>query len=219
MQQSRHRCRAAVGRADGDRRDRRHGQGRHLPPDADRSRPAGARLVPGALRGARLPRHGRRHGRDVRAPRRGSGTTCRRSRSAAISTPSRPAASSTACSACSARWRRCARWSRPATRPTRRSRWSTGPTRRARALRPRWSPPACSRALSSATGPTARTDRDGMTFGAALDAIGYRGAETCGEHPLSAFFELHIEQGPILEAEGEGHRHRHRRAGRCAGTR
>jgi N-carbamoyl-L-amino-acid hydrolase len=48
-----------------------------------------------------------------------------------------------------------------------------------------------------------RTDRDGMTFAAALDAIGYRGTERCGEHPLSAFFELHIEQGPILEAEGK----------------
>jgi N-carbamoyl-L-amino-acid hydrolase len=48
----------------------------------------------------------------------------------------------------------------------------------------------------------ARTDRTGMTFGAALDAIGYRGAAPCGvAHPLSAFFELHIEQGPILEAE------------------
>jgi N-carbamoyl-L-amino-acid hydrolase len=48
-----------------------------------------------------------------------------------------------------------------------------------------------------------RTDRDGVTLDAALDAIGYRGAERCGEHPLSAFFELHIEQGPILEAEGK----------------
>jgi N-carbamoyl-L-amino-acid hydrolase len=47
-----------------------------------------------------------------------------------------------------------------------------------------------------------RTDRDGVTFAAALEAVGYRGAEPCGEHPLSAFFELHIEQGPILEAEG-----------------
>jgi N-carbamoyl-L-amino-acid hydrolase len=46
-------------------------------------------------------------------------------------------------------------------------------------------------------------DRDGVTFAAALDAIGYRGTEACGEHPLSAFFELHIEQGPILEAEGK----------------
>jgi N-carbamoyl-L-amino-acid hydrolase len=48
-----------------------------------------------------------------------------------------------------------------------------------------------------------RQDKDGVTFAAALDAIGYRGAERCGEHPLSAFFELHIEQGPILEAESK----------------
>jgi len=47
----------------------------------------------------------------------------------------------------------------------------------------------------------AREDREGEKFGAALDAIGYRGAQRCGEHKLSAFFELHIEQGPILEAE------------------
>src|SRR5256886_10550775 len=48
-----------------------------------------------------------------------------------------------------------------------------------------------------------REDRSGVTFGSALDAIGYRGGEPCGQHPLSAFFELHIEQGPILEAEGK----------------
>jgi beta-ureidopropionase / N-carbamoyl-L-amino-acid hydrolase len=46
-----------------------------------------------------------------------------------------------------------------------------------------------------------RADRAGTTFGDALDAIGYRGGERCGDHPLSGFFELHIEQGPILEAE------------------
>ena len=57
------------------------------------------------------------------ARRDGHAPTCRRSPSAAISTPSRPAASSTACSACWPRSKRCARWSRPATRPTRRSRW------------------------------------------------------------------------------------------------
>jgi N-carbamoyl-L-amino-acid hydrolase len=49
----------------------------------------------------------------------------------------------------------------------------------------------------------ARADRAGVHFGEALEAIGYRGAERCGAHPLSAFFELHIEQGPILEAEGK----------------
>src|SRR3954471_20208526 len=47
----------------------------------------------------------------------------------------------------------------------------------------------------------AREDRDGVAFGTALESIGYRGGEPCGRHPLSAFFELHIEQGPILEAE------------------
>jgi N-carbamoyl-L-amino-acid hydrolase len=49
---------------------------------------------------------------------------------------------------------------------------------------------------------TSRTDAEGESFGVALDAIGERGEEPCGQHPLSAFFELHIEQGPILEAEG-----------------
>jgi N-carbamoyl-L-amino-acid hydrolase len=48
----------------------------------------------------------------------------------------------------------------------------------------------------------ARRDRAGVAFGDALDAIGYRGSEPCGARRLSAHFELHIEQGPILEAEG-----------------
>jgi beta-ureidopropionase / N-carbamoyl-L-amino-acid hydrolase len=48
---------------------------------------------------------------------------------------------------------------------------------------------------------TAREDRAGVTFGDALEAIGYRGQASCGARKLSAFFELHIEQGPILEAE------------------
>ena len=44
----------------------------------------------------------------------------------------------------------------------------------------------------------ARTDRAGVSFADALDGIGYRGPQRCGEHPLSAFFEVHIEQGPNL---------------------
>jgi beta-ureidopropionase / N-carbamoyl-L-amino-acid hydrolase len=48
---------------------------------------------------------------------------------------------------------------------------------------------------------SARRDSAGVTFAQALEQIGYHGAQRCGEHPLSAFFELHIEQGPILEAE------------------
>jgi beta-ureidopropionase / N-carbamoyl-L-amino-acid hydrolase len=46
-----------------------------------------------------------------------------------------------------------------------------------------------------------RTDRDGVTLGDALDGIGYRGAEKAGTRKFQAMFELHIEQGPILEAE------------------
>jgi beta-ureidopropionase / N-carbamoyl-L-amino-acid hydrolase len=48
-----------------------------------------------------------------------------------------------------------------------------------------------------------RADRGGVTFGEALERIGYRGDEPCGRHKLSAFFEVHIEQGPYLEAEGK----------------
>ena len=46
-----------------------------------------------------------------------------------------------------------------------------------------------------------RADREGATFGAELERIGYRGSEACGARRLGAHFELHIEQGPILEAE------------------
>ena len=48
----------------------------------------------------------------------------------------------------------------------------------------------------------ARNDRDGKSFGEELQRIGYRGAEKAGARKFSAMFELHIEQGPILEAEG-----------------
>lgn len=48
----------------------------------------------------------------------------------------------------------------------------------------------------------AREDLDGLRLGDELARIGYRGAERCGDHPIAAFFEAHIEQGPILEARG-----------------
>jgi len=48
-----------------------------------------------------------------------------------------------------------------------------------------------------------REDRQGLKFGDELDRIGYRGTEKAGDHPLQAYFELHIEQGPILEDEGK----------------
>jgi beta-ureidopropionase / N-carbamoyl-L-amino-acid hydrolase len=48
----------------------------------------------------------------------------------------------------------------------------------------------------------ARADRDGKTFGGELQRIGYKGDEKAGRRKFSAMFELHIEQGPILEDEG-----------------
>jgi beta-ureidopropionase / N-carbamoyl-L-amino-acid hydrolase len=48
-----------------------------------------------------------------------------------------------------------------------------------------------------------RRDRDGVTVGEALDTIGYRGATPVGTQKLGSFVELHIEQGPILEAENK----------------
>jgi N-carbamoyl-L-amino-acid hydrolase len=49
----------------------------------------------------------------------------------------------------------------------------------------------------------AKTDRDGVAFADALKRIGYAGAAPCGGRKVGAFFECHIEQGPILEAEGK----------------
>ena len=48
-----------------------------------------------------------------------------------------------------------------------------------------------------------RKDADGKSFGDELKRIGWEGEEEVGVRPMHAFFELHIEQGPILEAEGK----------------
>ena len=47
------------------------------------------------------------------------------------------------------------------------------------------------------------TDTEGVTVRHALDGIGYRGPETAAAFPADAYFELHIEQGPILEREAK----------------
>jgi len=47
----------------------------------------------------------------------------------------------------------------------------------------------------------ARTDAEGKTLGEELNRIGWVGDEEVGAREMRAFFELHIEQGPILEAE------------------
>jgi beta-ureidopropionase / N-carbamoyl-L-amino-acid hydrolase len=46
-----------------------------------------------------------------------------------------------------------------------------------------------------------RADLDGKTMGEELDRIGYAGTEEVGGREIKAFFEAHIEQGPILEHE------------------
>lgn len=51
----------------------------------------------------------------------------------------------------------------------------------------------------------AQADREGLRVGDELARIGYRGTQACGEVPggmFAAYFEAHIEQGPVLEAHG-----------------
>ena len=48
-----------------------------------------------------------------------------------------------------------------------------------------------------------RQDATGKTFGQELERIGWVGDEEVGSRKMHAFFELHIEQGPILEAENK----------------
>lgn len=48
-----------------------------------------------------------------------------------------------------------------------------------------------------------RVDAEGKSFGNELNRIGWRGEEEVGARKMHAFFELHIEQGPILEAESK----------------
>ena len=47
----------------------------------------------------------------------------------------------------------------------------------------------------------ARKDHDGKTFGEELERIGWKGTEKTGDRKIHAYYELHIEQGPILEDE------------------
>ncbi|MCF6322556.1 MAG: Zn-dependent hydrolase, partial [Rhizobiaceae bacterium] len=49
----------------------------------------------------------------------------------------------------------------------------------------------------------AHEDAEGKKFGDELKRIGWMGDEEVGARKMHAFFELHIEQGPILEAEGK----------------
>jgi N-carbamoyl-L-amino-acid hydrolase len=48
-----------------------------------------------------------------------------------------------------------------------------------------------------------RKDMEGKTYGDELQRIGWQGAEEVGARKMHAYFEYHIEQGPILEAENK----------------
>jgi N-carbamoyl-L-amino-acid hydrolase len=48
----------------------------------------------------------------------------------------------------------------------------------------------------------AATDTEGKTVQGELERIGYIGDQEPGDHPIGAFFETHIEQGPVLEDAG-----------------
>ena len=45
----------------------------------------------------------------------------------------------------------------------------------------------------------AATDTEGKTVKGELERIGYIGPQEPGDHPIGAYFETHIEQGPVLE--------------------
>jgi N-carbamoyl-L-amino-acid hydrolase len=47
-----------------------------------------------------------------------------------------------------------------------------------------------------------RADLEGRRVGDELRRIGYAGPAPCGQRPVGAYFEAHIEQGPVLEDTG-----------------
>jgi N-carbamoyl-L-amino-acid hydrolase len=49
----------------------------------------------------------------------------------------------------------------------------------------------------------AAKDIEGKTVREELERIGYLGDQVPGQHPIGAYFETHIEQGPVLEDEGK----------------
>jgi len=48
-----------------------------------------------------------------------------------------------------------------------------------------------------------RADIHGKTFGQELERIGYKGKLRAKQWPVHAYYEYHIEQGPVLEREGK----------------
>ena len=201
------RRRAPLAASSGDGAVRRTAKGGSTA-DADRSRPAGARLVRGALRGGRLHRHVDDMG-NIFARRPGRDSCCRPSRSAAISTPSRPAA-------IRRRDRRAGRAGSPA-HAERAGIETEAPievidwTNEEGSASPRpCCPPACSPASSPATtpmprGPEGETSVRRWTRSAIA-------ARACGAQARRVFRAAY-RAGPDPGGRGQDDRHCHRRAG------
>ncbi len=138
--------------------------------------------------------------------------TWRRSRWARISTPSRPAANSTARSACSARSKPCARLHEvgyETNAPIEIVNWTNEEgSRYAPAM-------LASGVFAGVFTPEyaySRTDRDGKTFGDELQRIGYRGKEKAG----GAQIRRHVRAAYRTRADPRGRRpHDRRRPGRA----
>ena len=201
-----------MGRDHGDRGDRRHGEGWHLPADADRSRPPGARLVQGARRGAWL-----------HASRSTTWAPCSRGARAADDVPPIAMGSHLDTQPTGGKFdgvlgvlaalealRTLHEAGYETYAPIEVVNWTN---EEGRVLRRRWCRPACLPACSRATGRMSRADRDGVTFGAALDAIGYRGPRALRRASAVGILRTAYRAGADPGGREQRHRHRHRRAG------
>ena len=147
------------------------------------------------------------------ARREGTDPACRRSMSAAISTRSRPAASTTACSACSAGWKSSARSTISASRQSIRSSSSTGPTRKARASRPAMMASGVFAGVYTRTTPTNTRTRTGRSSARSSKRIGWKGDETVGDAQDPRLLRAAYRAGADPRGRGHRHRRRHPRAG------
>ena len=196
--------RAAVGEPDAIGRDRRNAEGRGVPARGERSRRAGPPALHRLVRGGRLHGPGRQDRQHLRAPARP------RPEPAAghDRQPSRHPADR---------------------RQVRRRLWRDGGARSRCAPSNdlgyeteapieivAWTNEEGSRFSPAMVGSgvfagvfdlaegLARPDNvTGVTLGAELERIGFAGPEPVGGRPVAAYFEAHIEQGPILEAAGK----------------
>ncbi len=163
----------------------------------------GRRTLSALVRGRR-PHGGRRSdGHHVHATRGHRPDAAAGRWSAATSTPSPPAASMTASSA-----------SWPGSRSSARSTISSIKTRHPIVIvnwtneeGTRFAPPMLASGVFAGVHTQDwaydRKDAKGLSLGDELKRIGWLGDEVVGARKMKAFFELHIEQGPILEAEGK----------------